>query len=312
MIAFIITSIHSFGLGLPLFLVLQKKFKTWGMGKSLLVAILVGFAVGIIPWGVFTWPLKLSLLIMKNNTWIGPEHVQTVKDGIPTAAGWLSYFKSLLLFGPFGALGGFVFWATLKLLGGLPSTRQQEVVEGDTPSLMTPLHKSISLLASAIIIILTVAICAIPAIAADRSCHNMFRDGRPSIGPVVHWDLQIGDNEWPKFKELLQSFATTNNMSFRDESDVKPGVVRTLYLSACNEDGVNIEIVEQRWASENYVDTTSPGVSIGIYITKDEADWVPLTKELIAKIETQWPHKIQFRGDRGEIVPKPGILEESP
>lgn len=306
--AFIIALIHSFGLGLPLFLLLRHKLKNWGMVRSLIFTVILGFVIGIIPWGVLTWPLKVSSLIMKTNTWIGADHVQTVRNGIPTLAGWVKYFQSLVLFGPFGALGGFAFWITLKLLRDLPSP-QEKGVEGATQvSPMVASHKRIRFFTSAAVIFFTIAMCVIPAITADRSCHNMFRDGRTSIGPAVHWDLEISDSEWPKLKELLESFATTHHLSFRDESDVELGVMRTLYISACNEDGVNIEIGEQRWASENYENHTGKGVSIGVYITKDDAGWIPLTKELIANLETEWPGRIQFKGDRGEAVPKPKIL----
>jgi hypothetical protein len=309
-LAFIIALIHSFVLGLPLFLLLRNKLRNLGIVKSLIFTVILGFVISIIPWGLLTWPLKASSLIMKTNTWIGPDHVQTIKNGIPTLAGWIKYFQSLVLFGPFGALGGFTFWITLKLLGDLHSPKEKDI-EGTTQvTPVIPSHKRIRLFTSAAIIIFTIAMCAIPAITADRSCHNMFRDGRTSIGPVVHWDLEISDSEWPKLKELLESFATTHHLSFRDESDVKPGVVRAFYVSACNEDGVNIEIGEQRWASENYENPTGIGVSIGIYITKDDAGWIPLTKELIANLETQWPGKIQFKGDRGETVPKPKILSD--
>lgn len=311
-LAFVIALIHSFVLGLPLFLILRVKVKNWGTGLSILVALIAGFAIGAIPWGAFTWPLKISSFVMKTNTWIGPDHVQTVRDGIPTLAGWLEYIKGLSMFGAIGALGGFAFWVALKLLGDLPSARKEEVVEGVAPTSWTkPFRKRVMLLFSGGIATLTVAICAIPVVTADRSCHNMFRDGRTSIGPVVAMDLLIANDEWPKFTELLQTFATTHDMSFRDDSDVKPDVVRTLYLSVCNEDGVNILIVEQRWAPENYEDTTQAGVSIGVFAVKDDADWIPLTRQLINDLEVQWPSKLQFTGSRGEIVPKPEILSNN-
>ena len=307
--AFVLALIHSFVLGLPVFLILRNKVKNWGAGISVLVALIAGFAIGAIPWGAFTWPLKGSSLVMKTNTWIGPDHVQTVRDGIPTLAGWLEYIKGLLMFGAIGVLGGFAFWVTLKLLGDLPSARKEEVVEGVAQTSRTkPFRKRIMLLFSGSIVILTVAVCAIPVITADRSCHNMFRDGRTSIGPVVVMDLLIADDEWPKFTELLQTFATTHDMSFRDDSDVTPDVVRTLYLSVCNENGVNIEILEQRWAPENYEDMTRPSVSIDVFAVKDDTDWIPLTRQLINDLEAQWPSELQFTGSRGEIVPKPEIL----
>jgi hypothetical protein len=36
--------------------------------------------------------------------------VQTMINGVPTVAGWISYIEGVLFMGAFGTLGGLAFW----------------------------------------------------------------------------------------------------------------------------------------------------------------------------------------------------------
>ncbi len=299
-ISFGIALAHAVLLGLPTFLVLRTK--NWVNGISTPVA---GFIIGAIPVGVLSWPMRYSDL--KSNAWTGPERVQTMLDGVPTLAGWLQYLQGLLFFGAFGALGGIAFWATLRVAGQLPFRR------ADAEDISPHSHRPSVLPWRAFLLgavpLLAIAVLAVPAITKDRSCHNMFRDGRTSIAPVVRIDLQIVDEDWPILVERLRTFAEKYEFSLRDDSKVTPDVMRALYLSVCNEQGVNINIAEQRWAHNKYENALKErGVSINIYVQKDETNWRPVARFVADNLETRWPGKLQFRDERGQVAPKPQSL----
>jgi len=228
-------------------------------------------------------------------------------DGVPTLAGWLQYLQGLLFFGAFGALGGIAFWATLRVAGQLPFRR------ADAEDISPHSHRPSVLPWRAFLLgavpLLAIAVLAVPAITKDRSCHNMFRDGRTSIAPVVRIDLQIVDEDWPILVERLRTVAAKYEFSLRDDSKVTPDVMRALYLSVCNEQGVNINIAEQRWAHNKYENALKErGVSINIYVQKDETNWRPVARFVADNLETRWPGKLQFRDERGQVAPKPQSL----
>jgi hypothetical protein len=78
-------------------------------------AVIVGaFLIGALPGGLLTWPMNPSL-----KTTEAVDGVATIVDGVPTLAGWLSYLKLLGIAGSLGAIGGFVFWLTLRCSGVL-------------------------------------------------------------------------------------------------------------------------------------------------------------------------------------------------
>ncbi|HSC08979.1 MAG TPA: hypothetical protein VLD59_19300 [Steroidobacteraceae bacterium] len=104
-IALFISAVHVLVLGLPAFLLLHGlgKVRWWS-------AITGGFVLGCIPVGVWTWPMRYTDLKSTSSYWDGEKMVQTMVDGVPTAAGWLSYVSSVSLMGLLGALGGLAFW----------------------------------------------------------------------------------------------------------------------------------------------------------------------------------------------------------
>jgi hypothetical protein len=106
-LAFVITLAPTVILGVPLFLILLGYSEHWINGIS---AVAGGFLVGAVPTALFTWPgcYKCSSSI---------HNVALVIDGTVTAAGWLSYGRFVVGIGLAGALGGFVFWLTLKCCG---------------------------------------------------------------------------------------------------------------------------------------------------------------------------------------------------
>jgi hypothetical protein len=73
-------------------------------------AVIVGaFLIAALPGGLLAWPMNPSL-----KTTASVDGVATIVDGVPTLAGWLSYLKLLGIAGSLGAVGGLVFWLTLR------------------------------------------------------------------------------------------------------------------------------------------------------------------------------------------------------
>jgi hypothetical protein len=286
--AFVIALGHAVVLGVPAVALLwHRRLVNW------FTALATGFVIGAVPFGFISWPLSYG----NTNAWI--DHVQTIANGVPTAAGWIQYVRTLLTFGAFGALGGLACWLWLWIWRALPTLDEK-------PGTVHQLRNSVA--ASSIVVALVGAVLAIPAVTEDRSCHNVLRDGRRSIGPQVSIDLEISDTDWPHLKEVLSAFAATNNLFFRDDSEVRPEIVRTLYLSVCNS-GVTISTAEQRWAFQGYAaPIKGRGVGIGVYETHPGSGWERLTRRLLDRLEGRWPGKIRFRGKQGELIPMPKAL----
>ena len=95
---FLIASIHSIGLGLPLFLICQ--LRGW---INLVSCVVLGAFIGILPIGILAYPTSEFIVGAWNNGGV-----------LITAAIWADYIKPLIYFGLLGAWGGFVFWAVLK------------------------------------------------------------------------------------------------------------------------------------------------------------------------------------------------------
>jgi hypothetical protein len=238
-----------------------------------LTSTVIGFFIGATPVTVFTWPAP---------------------------------FQIMALFGACGAVGGLAFWACLKASNPKrDSAASHEVVAVRAQ----PLPVGARILAIGVPILLAVVI-GIPTITKDRSCHNLLRDGRNSISTVLNIDLHIPDHEWPVLADLLGRFAATHKFSFRDASKITPGSLRALYLSLCD-DGINIEIVEQRWAHNDYKNALpGRGVAVGIYTQQENTPWLPVARNLVTDLEARWPRNVQFTDHRGRTMPKPAALSQ--
>src|SRR6266571_157136 len=293
--AFGVALAHALLLALPPFVLLS-----WAGRVNLIWAIGVGFLVGAGPLGLLAWPLHPG---SRFNAW--SNGTATVIDGVRTAAGWLEFGQGLLLFGSLGALAGLTFWTALKLSSVLPLIN----AAADLASLpRRGVHPATTLAAFAVLA--TTAVAAIPTITKDRTCHNMFRDGRASIGPRVNIDLQIGLDEWARLTKLLEDFAAMHGLSFRNLIRPDSPAARFLYLSLCNERGTSISVVEQYWHNSTYARPSADrGISIPVYEVYEGSDWQELAGDLIAELEATWPGRVRFRDPRGRIVPKPAGLE---
>jgi hypothetical protein len=269
-LAFAVTLGHAIILGLPV--ALYYRAKRW---TRLSAAIVGAFLIGAIPVGFLAWP--------------------------PTWAAWLGHLRSMAEFGALGAVGGFVFWATLKSCGLLtPSDRDA--------AQSTSGQWRIGATLAGLAVAASIAVAAIPSIMMDRSCHNMFRDGRRSVAPKLSLDLDIAMDDWPRLTKLLQEFAASHGMSFRNESQSEPPV-KVLSLSECTASGVLISADEQRWAHQNFAPSVpGRGISVTVYNPNDDSGWLTLARELVARLEADWTDKVRYRGSDGRIVPKPAEL----
>lgn len=290
--AFATTLGHSIILGLPVALLYRAKRWT-----RLSTVIAGAFLIGAIPVGLFAWPISPS-----SRTTASVDGVATVIDGIPTLAGWLSYFKLLGMFGGLGAVGGLVFWLTLRWSGAL-------MINDSNSSKPVLRQQRIGFWLASVAITASAAIFALPSLTADRSCHNMFRDGRRSVSSKVNIDLDITMGEWSRLARVLEEFGTSRGMSFRNSSESRPGVVEILGLTACIEEGVAISVHEQLWNSQTQtVLRGDRGVAISFYDLRDGASWQPLAKELVAALDSEWLGKVRFRNGGGRFVAGPPAL----
>lgn len=97
-------------LGIPAFLLLhwRKAIRWWS-------ATAVGFFLGCLPVAFSLWPADADLQTTASH-WDGEKMVQTVVDGVPTLAGWVSYAKAVAGMGAFGAVGGLAFWVVWRAM----------------------------------------------------------------------------------------------------------------------------------------------------------------------------------------------------
>lgn len=286
LIAFAIVLGFALALGLPLFLL----FRQLGW-VNIFSSIAGGFLVGVA--GEFI--LTLGQFNRGYSSSIGG--VPHVINGVLTAAGWASYFKTLLLFGFVGALSGLVFWGvwTLAQAANLPSNKLAQAA--DLPSNQVPqtadqekhtmrAAKGLALAA----LFVTGLLIALPFATQDRSCHA--RIGRA----LVHLDLSIPTDDWPRLVQLFQDFGIAHAMSFRNSGRDEFGERRVLALSLCNEAGASVTARQELWAA---------GIGISINHLRDGAGSAVLANELVANLDRLWPGATQFRDARGQIISRP-------
>jgi hypothetical protein len=157
-------------------------------------------------------------------------------------------------------------------------------------------------------VLLAGAVVALPSITKDRTCHNMFRDGRRTIGAKVRIYLQVDNNDWSTLKKVIEDFSAKRELSFRDSSQTRPAV-SVLALSLCDDRGTNISVNEQHWAFGEFASPISGrGIGILFYEVRVGSGWEVVARDLVSDIESIWPGRIQFRDGNGRIIPKPEEL----
>jgi hypothetical protein len=261
-------------------------------------AIAGGFPIGALPGGFVIWPVSLSY-----RTNASFDGVPTIVNGIPTLAGWIQYLELIGWLGGLGAIGATVFWLVIKWSGAFAT------VVPNAPSPPPSRARLVAALAGAAIVA-SAGVAAIPSITMDRSCHNMFRDGRRSVGPKAVIDLDINFEDWSRLTALLQQFSLSHGMSFRNLSQSRKGVVEVLGISACTGQGLVITADEQLWASHKYAPLIAGrGVPIGVYDLSDDDSWQPLARDLVTALKSEWPDKVRFLDRGGHFVDEPSVLK---
>jgi hypothetical protein len=267
--AFAITLGHAIIFGLPVALFFRAK--RWTRLSAVLAA---AFLVGAIPLGL---PLSFG--------------------GRPATglADWLDKLGPAGAFGLLGATGGFVFWLALRSCGLLGTVAE------------TPSRRWNALLAG-LATVASLAVAAIPGMTMDRSCHNVLRDGRSSAAPSLNVDLDIPMDDWPTLTTLVEGFAVSHGMLFRNAGIEKPEV-KTLGLSACTEQGLVISANDQRWSAQNYAPILpGRGVPVAVFDVNGSGAWQPLGRELVAAFDSQWPGKVRFIGPDGRAISRSEAL----
>ena len=263
-------------LATPAYVILRRFGReTWP--KCLLAGFLVGAVVA-----------ACVLLPASGFQQIGPD--VTVADGVRTAAGWRMYAEAVGIAGGIGAGAGAVFWAVLRLLeraavwprmGGLALTAAISLAVGGGWTVF-----------------------AIPALTMDRSCHNVLRDGRPSISPVLFFTVELAGGEWPRLHDTATRFAAAERMDIDESNDKDKAFSPRRFVSACSEPGTKIMVDGRDW----------PGTSraiISVYQPQGGTGWQQPAARLLAAIEAALPGRLRRRLSDAEVQ-TPSILLPPP
>jgi hypothetical protein len=100
-ICLLISLAHVVVLGIPTYLVLR-----WCDALRWWSTFLSGFVLGVIPFGVLSWPLRYA----SPGSSATVDGVETMVNGVPTTAGWLQYLGGVSFFGACGLFAAMVFW----------------------------------------------------------------------------------------------------------------------------------------------------------------------------------------------------------
>lgn len=271
-------------------------FLAWKRKVNLVTCLLSGFFVGALPIGLWTFPLRYPEL--KTNAWLGGT--QTMVDGVPTLAGWLQYGGLLLFFGSIGMLGGLIFWKFVRKHHSKPDGRTN-VAEHRSRTGKPLIHSWAVLPVCAVLLIGGVFL--IPVATKDRSCHNLFRDGRNHASPELGIDLAISRDSWEDLRTFFEEFSSSNDLDFRGSIDDSYSSVSILSLSMCREPGLSIRSNEQYWAHRGEGPVPGRGISIAVFSLYEDIDWIPVARKLVDGLEAQWPSKVRFRDGEGRIIP---------
>jgi hypothetical protein len=248
-----------------------------------------GFLVGAVPFGV------LDLISMFGVQSASTGGTPTIINGVSTLAGWIEYAYAVSFTGLFGLAGGVTFWVVMRVFGQLAGEPNGTDAQ---PSKVRRGSWSIVSVA----VVLTCAVFLLPSVVRDGSCHNLFRDGRTSIGPQIGADISLPAEDWPTLTQIFVDFGRTHSLSFRRDEQIRRGTLMWRDLNLCSEAGVNIDAVEQPGLAQMKSRIADRGIDITVYELKPGSDWKPLARDLINRIDTTWPQKITFRDPDGRVI----------
>jgi len=292
-LTFLVALAHAFVLGLPLFLLLR-----W-MGRVGIVACaLSGLVIGATPFGV------LALTSMFGVQSASTGGTPTVIEGVPTLAGWIEYARTVGSMGLLGLAGGVTFWAARRSLQRVGATHGTDAPSSRSRAGAWPI--------AALAVLLSGAILILPSAVTDRSCHNLFRDGRTTLSPQVDADLKLRAEEWPALTRTFVDFGTAHALSFRSDQQIRDGTLTWRSLSLCNDAGVAIVATDRPWLAQIHSPLADRGISFGVYELKGESGWKPLARDLLNDIDMQWPRQTTFRGPDGKVISLPDALRGRP
>ncbi len=244
----------------------------------------MGAAIAAGPVGL------LSLLSFGSLQSASTGGIPTVVDGVPTLAGILQHIAMLAAFGAIGAAAGLSFWLTLRLSGaygrdGVPAPRDF-VFE---PPLMLARRPGMILGAGTAIAALLVVM--LPTITKDRSCHNLFRDGRNSIGPELIMELRVDEGELTAIAGVIEALGREHQMSVRQAS--RPGPTDSAFrMSLCREPGLVVVL------SHGFPTAVAP-MSISVYISDPSITWHPVARDISTVMQQRWAGA--FKVSKGRI-----------
>jgi len=153
-------------------------------------------------------------------------------------------------------------------------------------------------------VVLTGALFAAPHLVRDTSCHNLFRDGRKSVGPQVGVEMKLDPADWTKLMHTVVEFGDTNGLSLRRDEEIRHGRLLWRSLNLCNEAGLTIVVSDQPWLGEIHSPQADRGMTLDVYQLKQDSGWQPMAGELLDKLEAQWPGRLTFRGPSGSVIPR--------
>jgi hypothetical protein len=281
---FIVSLAHALLLGLPLFLLVRSR-----RSVGVVICSLGGFVVGAVPFGVLD---LISMSALQSASTLGKP---TVVNGVPTVAGWIEYAYTVGSTGLIGLAAGVAFWAAMRLSGQLVG---EPSGPGAQPSKLRRRAWSVASAAVAS----TCAVFLLPSIVRDSSCHNLFRDGRTSIGPQISADVNLPTEEWTTLRQIFVGFGESNSLSFRGDEQIRDGALMWRDLNLCSEAGLNIDAVDRPWLAQINSPLADRGIQFSVYELKPGSDWKTLARDLINQIDTRWPRKTTFRGPDSKAI----------
>lgn len=267
---FVVAVAHALLLGLPLFLLVRRVRSHVGI----VACVIGGFGVAASPFGI------LALISLFGVQTAPSDDQSTVVNGVPTLAFWVRYVSLVGLAGLLGVAGGLTFWVVMR-----PARSNAQ---------------SWRLISAAAV--LTCGIFTLPVVVRDRSCHNLFRDGRTAVGPQVYADLKVPAEDWKKLKQIFADFGRAHALSIRGDKQVRDGRITWRGVDLCNDAGVSISIYDEPWLARMNSPLAEKGMKLSVFSLKPDADWKPLAGHLLGEIETIWPEKTTFRGPTGQIL----------
>jgi hypothetical protein len=241
-------------LGIPLFLIFRSM-----RPAGAITCALGGFLVGAVPFGALA---LISMIGLQSASTGGKA---TVVNGVPTLAGWIEYAYSVGSIGLMGLVGGLIFWVAMRVSGQLAGWPNR------TDAQLSKLGRGSWGVVSAAVV-LTGAVFLLPSVVKDNSCHNLFRDGRTSIGPQINADISLSTEDWPTLTQIFVDFGAIHSLSFRGDEQIRQGTLMWRDLNLCSEAGVNVDAVDRPWLAQMNSPLADRGIQFSVYELKPGSD----------------------------------------